>query len=62
MERYCGTGQSPQRAVAPTEEEDLLKFSLGKLVDVAWKRKSLTLEAVMQADNANTIASFAVSM
>jgi hypothetical protein len=23
MERYCSTGQSPQRAVAPTEEEDL---------------------------------------
>ena len=22
MERYCSTGQSPQRAVAPTEEED----------------------------------------
>ena len=21
MERYCPTGQSPQRAVAPTEEE-----------------------------------------
>jgi len=21
MERYCSTGQSPQRAVAPTEEE-----------------------------------------
>jgi hypothetical protein len=23
MERYCSTGQSPQRAVAPTEEEEL---------------------------------------
>jgi len=23
MERYCSTGQSPQRAVAPTEEEVL---------------------------------------
>jgi hypothetical protein len=23
MERYCSTGQSPQQAVAPTEEEDL---------------------------------------
>ena len=23
MERYCLTGQSPQQAVAPTEEEDL---------------------------------------
>jgi len=22
MERYCSTGQSPQRAVAPMEEED----------------------------------------
>jgi hypothetical protein len=22
MERYCATGQSPQRAVAPTEEEE----------------------------------------
>jgi hypothetical protein len=22
MERYCSTGQSPQRAVAPTEEEE----------------------------------------
>ena len=23
MERYCSTGQSPQRAVAPTEEEEI---------------------------------------
>ena len=23
MERYCSTGQSPQRAVAPTEEEGI---------------------------------------
>jgi len=23
MERYCLTGQSPQRSVAPTEEEEL---------------------------------------
>jgi hypothetical protein len=22
MEKYCSTGQSPQRAVAPTEEEE----------------------------------------
>jgi hypothetical protein len=22
MERYCLTGQSPQRAIAPTEEEE----------------------------------------
>jgi len=22
VERYCSTGQSPQRAVAPTEEEE----------------------------------------
>jgi hypothetical protein len=22
MERYCSTGQSPQRAVAPTDEEE----------------------------------------
>jgi len=27
MERYCSTGQSPQRAVAPTEgEEEELKI------------------------------------
>jgi len=24
MERYCSTGQSPQRAAAPTEEEIIL--------------------------------------
>jgi hypothetical protein len=23
MERYCSTGQSPQRAVAPVEEEEV---------------------------------------
>jgi hypothetical protein len=23
MQRYCSTGQSPQRAVAPTEEEEV---------------------------------------
>jgi len=28
MERYCSTGQSPQRAVAPTEEEEeVVRFS-----------------------------------
>jgi len=26
MERYCSKGQSPQRAVAPTEEEVLLSY------------------------------------
>jgi hypothetical protein len=30
MERYCSTGQSPQWAVAPTEEEEEeLKYSEG---------------------------------
>jgi len=24
MERYCSTGQTPQRAVAPTEEEEVV--------------------------------------
>ena len=28
MERYCSTGQSPQRAVAPTEEEEEVCNSL----------------------------------
>jgi hypothetical protein len=31
MERYCSTGQSPQRAVAPTEgeeeEEEVITFA-----------------------------------
>jgi hypothetical protein len=27
MERYCSTGQSPQRAVAPTEEEEEIVVS-----------------------------------
>jgi len=26
MERYCLTGQSPQRAVAPTEEEEVCVY------------------------------------
>jgi len=26
MARYCLTGQSPQRAVAPTEEEEVVVF------------------------------------
>jgi hypothetical protein len=26
MERYCSTGQSPQQAVAPTEEEEELWY------------------------------------
>jgi hypothetical protein len=30
MERYCSTGQSPQRAVAPTEKEEE-KLSLKKV-------------------------------
>jgi len=28
MERYCSTGQSPQRAVAPMEEEENFSASL----------------------------------
>jgi len=29
MEGHCSTGQSPQQAVAPTEEEeDVLKYSM----------------------------------
>jgi len=28
MERYCSTGQSPQRAVAPAEEEEDFSASL----------------------------------
>jgi hypothetical protein len=31
MERYCSTGQSPQQAVAPTEEEEDLKKYAGKI-------------------------------
>jgi len=29
MERYCSTGQSPQRAVAPTEKEELKHEAFG---------------------------------
>jgi hypothetical protein len=28
MERYCSTGQSPQRAVAPTEEEEEESYNI----------------------------------
>ena len=33
MEKYCSTGQSPQRAVAPTEEEE---EDDGKHVSESW--------------------------
>ena len=26
MEKYCSTGQSPQRAVVPTEEEEIILY------------------------------------
>ena len=32
MERYCSTGQSPQRAVAPTEGEDLVLTGLNQMI------------------------------
>ena len=32
MERYCSTGQSPQRAVAPTEEEEEVTVQLSQPV------------------------------
>jgi len=32
MERYCSTGQSPQRAVAPTKEEEKKKKEKNALV------------------------------
>jgi hypothetical protein len=31
MERYCSTGQSPLRAVAPTEDEEEFVFYLASL-------------------------------
>ena len=33
MERYCSTGQSPQRAVAPTEEEEMPSIFFSILTD-----------------------------
>jgi hypothetical protein len=30
MKRYCSTGQSPQRAVAPTEEEAAAAYHSGE--------------------------------
>jgi hypothetical protein len=37
MEGYCSTGQSPQRAVAPTEEEegsvDVVRFVVVEFLD-----------------------------
>jgi len=35
MERYCSTGQSPQRAVAPMEEEDRI---LGQHLQISYGR------------------------
>jgi hypothetical protein len=32
MERYCSTGQSPQRAVAPTEEHSMLPEDIPSLL------------------------------
>jgi hypothetical protein len=43
MERYCSTGQSPQRAVTPTEEEgekSMSSLALYFRVNM-WYRKSL---------------------
>jgi predicted transcriptional regulator len=40
MERYCSTGQCPQRAVAPTEEEEEeeeeeINFSIYKISNIS---------------------------
>jgi hypothetical protein len=45
MERYCSTGQSPQRAVAPTEEEEeeVVVTSLG-IEMYKWKLVTVVLE------------------
>jgi len=37
MERYCSTGQSPQRAVAPTEEEEEVERNLQVLGERRWR-------------------------
>ena len=37
MERYCSTGQSPQRAVAPTEEEEEVERDLQVLGVRRWR-------------------------
>jgi hypothetical protein len=34
MERYCSIGQSPQRAVAPTEEEEEHELCSLRLINV----------------------------
>jgi len=43
MERYCLTGQSPQRAVAPTEEEEEEQqvFCVYSLYEGAWIAQSV---------------------
>ena len=39
MERYCSTGQSPQRAVAPTEEEEEI-WAVSKMLRVLAEKVS----------------------
>jgi hypothetical protein len=34
VEQYCSTGQNPQRAVAPTEEEEVATWSFQKSINM----------------------------
>jgi len=45
MERYCSTGQSSQRAVAPTEEEEEVNHNVILLVynDTKYSVRFMTL-------------------
>jgi len=43
MERYCSTGQSPQRAVAPMEEEGYM-FRLERMEEDRMPKKIVTQE------------------
>jgi predicted nucleic acid-binding Zn-ribbon protein len=46
MEGYCSTGQSPQRAVAPTEEEEEEEEDMATIVSLKNAHYSLRFQAL----------------
>jgi len=61
MERYCSTGQSPQRAVAPTEEEVYAQVSTSLTLLIHQKGQNLNPSSYQGRDalhNENTHNNF----
>ena len=61
MERYCSTDQSPQRAVAPKEEEELFVMVLHSSIFLGCFAKTLSQIRQQTRDHVQIVVDFNIS-